>query len=155
MDKTRLRTSLLLRLFESTSYLVCFVLFIVLMLDVWDKFSKKMTNMGVVFQEKDVELKELPCLTICPWPAFRERNFSFSTETFKDRTFNQNEILWESLMPNFSDPSLYQIEEIKSVNLGRCYLVRYLKKLSSTTDKVFVTVQKQMDLTGFRKFIYT
>ena len=151
MGKTRFRSNLLLRLLEYLSYLICFALFIVLMLDVWDKFSKKLTNMGVAFQENDVQDKELPCVTICPWPAFRSRNFSFTSETFLKQTFNLEDIIRISAMTQLNNASLFYTEEIRSVNLGRCYLIRYLKRLSST-ERISITVQKQMDLIGGTQF---
>jgi hypothetical protein len=52
------------------------------MLDVWDKYDKKKTSTGVVNSEENTENKALPCLTICPWKAFRNRGFYFTNETF-------------------------------------------------------------------------
>ena len=46
---------------------LCFALFILLTLDVFNKFFKGMTNVGIVSQGIDNSSKVLPCVTLCPW----------------------------------------------------------------------------------------
>ena len=51
------------------------------MIDVWTKFTKGMTNVGVRFRDEEIKEKMLPCLTACPWNAFKKPGKKF-TETF-------------------------------------------------------------------------
>ena len=55
------------RLFKILTLFLCFALFILLTLDVFNKFFKGMTNVGIVSQGIDNSSKVLPCVTLCPW----------------------------------------------------------------------------------------
>ena len=111
------------------------------MLDVWDKFSKKITSTGVIKQEKNVLEKPLPCLTICPWKAFRVRGFHFTNQTYYDQTYNLSELVFQDTLANFS------VQEINSVFLGRCFMFCYQQNVSGI-GKASINLRKQMDLLG-------
>ena len=67
----------------------CVGLFIALMGDVWIKFNSKTTHTGSRFVYNKLEKKKLPCLTICPMPAFKVH--------FDERKYEEN---------------IYQLEDI-------------------------------------------
>jgi len=52
------------------------------MSDVWIKYSKKMTDTGVRYEDDDLNEKQLPCLTACPWNAFKKSGFHFRMYVF-------------------------------------------------------------------------
>jgi len=55
------------RLLKSLSLVLCFGLFVLLTVDVLEKYFKGMTNIGTVTEGSDQGTKFLPCLTLCPW----------------------------------------------------------------------------------------
>ena len=72
------------RNFKSTLYfflafivvIFCSVFSVVLTVDVWNKFTSGFTATGVRFQDSNVDRKLLPCLTVCPWAAFKKQGSS-------------------------------------------------------------------------------
>jgi hypothetical protein len=69
------------------SFFICFALFLLLMIDVWQKFSDGMTNMGSRFYDQGVDKKNLPCFTICPFSAYKRRGLPYSNRDFVLQTF--------------------------------------------------------------------
>ena len=59
----------------------------------------------------------------CPWSAFKNPGLHYSTEIFKKSTFEKEEIFMNITDLSPFNESLYEIEEIKSVFMGRCYMV--------------------------------
>ncbi len=53
------------------------------MIDVWQKFTKGMTNVGVRFRDEELSEKMLPCLTACPWNAFKKPGKKFTRKTLQ------------------------------------------------------------------------
>ena len=51
--------------------------------------------------------------------------------------------------PDLTDESLYRIEEIRSVYLGRCYMICSLVRVKKFTS-VSYRVRKDRDLTGLK-----
>ena len=111
------------------------------MIDVWEKFQKKITSIGVGNQEENVHEKALPCLTMCPWRVFRNRGFHFTNEAYYNQTYNLSEIVFENELSNFEK------KEIKSFNLGRCHMLCYQKNLTEI-GRTNITLRKTMDLMG-------
>jgi len=69
---------------KSVVILVCIVLFLFLMKDVWNKFKTKLTSTGVQFRTENIVKKRLPLLTICPWPRFKKQGFFLIYEILAD-----------------------------------------------------------------------
>ena len=129
-----------IKILKLACVLVCLVLFCLLMVDIFDKFSKKMTNIGVIVEESDKDEKDLPCLTLCPWKAFRNRGFHFKSEDFYKNVFNQSEIFF-----NLND-SLYTVEEIHNIFLGRCFMVCFREPIKKMFSHYIML--RQQDLKG-------
>ena len=129
-----------IKILKLACVLVCLVLFCLLMADIFDKFSKKMTNIGVIVEESDKDEKDLPCLTLCPWKAFRNRGFHFKSEDFYKNVFNQSEIFF------YLNNSLYTVEEINNIFLGRCFMVCFRKPIKKMFSN-FIAFRQQ-DLKG-------
>ena len=117
------------QVFKYFSIIFCLALFIYMMTDVWDKFNNQMTSMGIRFKVENVKEKQLPCLTACPWNAYRERGLFFKKDDFMRQTFEKEEIFYNASFVDLYNESLYYIEEISSIHLGRCYMVCHLKPL--------------------------
>ena len=70
--------------FKTTLYLFltlivgifCSVFSVLLTVDVWNKFTSGFTATGARFQDSNVDRKLLPCLTVCPWAAFKKQGSS-------------------------------------------------------------------------------
>ena len=58
---------------KSFVVIICMAMFLVLMEDVWNKFQSKLINTGVQFRSEMMTKKQLPHLTICPWPHFKSK----------------------------------------------------------------------------------
>ena len=97
------------------SVIICFVLFFVLMKETIDKFTKRMTSIGVNIQESYVSEKLLPCITICPWMAFKSFGFHYSSGNFSQNTFEKDEVFLNATNYSVFDESQYTLEEIRSI----------------------------------------
>ena len=69
----------------------CTIIFMLLMKDVWSKYQKNITSIGTRFTIEDPQ-HSLPYLTICPMPGFRQKGFYYTRESFKNNTFNLEDI---------------------------------------------------------------
>jgi hypothetical protein len=116
-------------MFKYFAIIICSALFLYMMIDVWDKYDNKMTSMGIRFKGENIKEKQLPCITACPWNAFRKRGLYFKREVFMRQTFEREEIFYNASGVNLYDESLYYVEEIHSIFLGRCYMACQLKSL--------------------------
>ena len=117
-----LRTDKVIKL---ASLMFCIALFCLLMSDIYEKFSKKMTSVGVVINEYEQDEKELPCLTLCPWTVFRKPGFHFKLEDFQQNVFNESEIFSDQTKIPYADKSLYVIEVVHNIFLGQCFMVSF------------------------------
>ena len=92
--------------------------------------------------------KNLPCLTACPWEAFKQKGFYFTEENYLKRTFELDEIfILKDEYYDLTNRSMFYIEEIRSVLHGRCYMI-CPKNLKKKLDPVLINIRKQLDLTG-------
>jgi len=57
-----------------------------------DKYTKKMTNIGVNILETSETEKVFPCVTICPWMAFKSFGFHYTDQNFSQNTFRKEEV---------------------------------------------------------------
>ena len=84
---------------------LCIVFFLLLMTDTINKFSQKMTSIGVIIKESHSQTKILPCVTICPWRPFKSLGFHFNAENFSRSTFEKKEIFLNSSKLTLPSPS--------------------------------------------------
>ena len=78
-------------------------------------FSTKATTTGTRLIGNETNNKFFPCITFCPWPAFRTSEFSFTNQSFEENTFKQSEVFNPiPEMTDLSNTSNYFVEELKS-----------------------------------------
>jgi hypothetical protein len=99
------------------------IMFLVLMRNVWIKFSSKMTSTGITFTEPDESGKLLPSFTFCPWPVYKKRGFYFSDSDFLNNTYEFTDIFSNFSMSILTNKSLYTWKETRSIYYGRCYTI--------------------------------
>ena len=129
------------------SVIICFVLFCVLMKETIDKFTKRMTSIGVNIQESSVSEKMLPCITVCPWMAFKSLGFHYSSANFNQNTFEKDEVFLNATNISVFDESKYAVEEIRRIFLGRCYTILPLKP-KKKRDASILTLKNGRDYKG-------
>ncbi len=84
MKSTKLKISAdLFTIFKVITSLVCIILFAMLMKDAWDKYERKITNTGNRIRFWKEENKTLPCMTLCPMPAFKKKGFFYSEKLMR------------------------------------------------------------------------
>ena len=132
-----------IKILKLACVLVCIVLFCLLMADIFDKFSQKMTSIGIIIEEFDKDAKDLPCFTLCPWKAFRNPGLHFEFEDFQRNIFNQSEI-FSDVEIYFADKSLYIVEEINNFFLGRCFMVCYQQPIKKMMENNVLLCQQDL-----------
>ena len=129
------------------SIIICFVLFFLLMTETIDKFTKRMTNIGVNVQESSVSEKMLPCITVCPWMAFKSFGFHYSSKNFSQNTFEKGEVFLNATKYSVFNESNYALEEIRSIFFGQCFTIRPLKP-KKKMDAAYFALNIHMDYKG-------
>ena len=114
------------------SICVCVVLFFLLMMETTDKFAQRMTTVGVNIKESSLAEKMLPCITVCPWMAFKSFRFYYTSGNFTQNTYEKEEVFLNATKYTAFDESKYALEEIRSIFLGRCYTIWPLKPKKRT-----------------------
>jgi hypothetical protein len=111
-----------LKVLKVFSFFFCISLFCWLVANIYDKFSKKLTNIVIAIDENTDDVKDLPCFTACPWNAFKKYGFHYKPEDFRLNTYDEVEIFgkFPDQVPLLK--SLIDTEEIKNIMLGRCYM---------------------------------
>ena len=130
----------------------CFCLFISQTNEIYEKFAKKMTTIGIRTYSENKETKLLPCITACPWQAFKRRGFYYNRKTLVQETFEKDEIFDDFKGCSGVDTSEYSVEEIHSIFLGRCYMVCPVSP-SGINSGLHITFKNSMDLKGLTFFI--
>ena len=72
-----------IKVLKLASLILCIVLFCLLMTDIFEKYSKMLTSIGIIVEEYDKDEKKLPCFTLCPWKGFKNPGFHFKKEDFE------------------------------------------------------------------------
>ena len=134
--------------FKFAISLLCCGLFIYFSLDVWNKFSHQFTTTGIRFVDQELSAKQLPCITLCPWAAFKKKAFNYNITNFIANTFDQDELILNSSLWN-SDVQLLQVETLNSIYFGRCYMICLSKKMT-TIDFLSFDLLKTTDFTGLK-----
>lgn len=72
------------KMIELAIFFTFSVFFTFMMRDIWIKFSSKAMTTVVSFSDNDGSLtKQLPALTFCPWPAYKNWGFFFKESGLK------------------------------------------------------------------------
>jgi hypothetical protein len=125
------------------SFCFCTFLFCCLMANIYDTFSKKLTSVIITIDENKNDEKDLPCFTLCPWDAYKKPGFHYQHEDFKINTYDATD-----LVVNLSNIQKdFQIEEVKNVYLGRCFMFCYIKPIKKL-DMIKVEISRNVNLKG-------
>jgi hypothetical protein len=130
----------------------CFVLFVCQMNEIFEKFTKKMTTVGIRTYSQDKETKLLPCITACPWQAFKRHGFYYNRKTLVQETFEKDEIFDEITKCSDLFTSEYTIEEIHCLFFGRCYMVCPVSPSGRNSGLYFI-FKNSLDLKGLPFFL--
>jgi len=99
----------------------CVVGSFLLMVDEWDKYSRKTTNTGSrIRYTSDVE-RSLPCMTFCPVPGLKKEGFYYRKEDLMNNIYIMSEIFSPNLVSQLKNQSLFEIEHTFSQMSGYCY----------------------------------
>lgn len=140
--------NLTLKAWQLVALLLCIALFIVLMIDIWCKYTEGMTTVGIRFYGVDKQEKKLPCLTFCPWMAFKAGGFYFKNSDFNKNTFSKEEV-FNNLSSWYSGPDSknFLLEEVRGILQGRCYMVCPLRSFTLGSHER-ITTNQNLDLKG-------
>ena len=89
----------------------------------------------------------MPCLTFCPWKVFKNRGFFYRLGDFINQTFDCKDIFLNENFCNLNSQTKVHVEEIKSIFLGRCYMVCHLEP-QQKKKPVYILIKKNQDVTG-------
>ena len=131
----------------------CFILFVLLMLDSYKKFTNKLTNVGVRTEPMDKSKKIPPCITVCAFEAFRTTGFFYREADFIRETFKKEDIILDGNKYDFVgvsifNDSIFSIKEIRSLFLGRCYTICQKVTLKENPLMYVIVFNKTKDLKG-------
>ena len=78
--------------FKSLAFILCSIMFAHLMVNIWDKFNRKVTYSGVKYKYDSDQRKELPCLTLCPENGLKKKGSFYSQKEIDENSYNLTEI---------------------------------------------------------------
>ena len=107
--------------------------------------SSKTTSIGIRFRDDQVTSKKFPCLTFCPWPAFRKRGFYYNDKMLKENTFDLEDVFQNTTVVELNNKTLYDVKELKNYMTGRCFIVCPLRKYSKVEPVTFL-LKKSWDI---------
>ena len=84
--------------------------------------------------------------SINSFTAYREKTFTYNINDYMRATYNLSELLLKTQLP-FDNSTDYDITELKSVNLGRCYMICF-NQAHRVTDVTYLWVKRNSDLIG-------
>ena len=132
LEKTRYKYYFsLLRLL---SMIACVIVFVYLMVDIYEKFAIKLTNIGIRTWPHNHDSKDMPCITACPWEAFKHRGLFYNRKLLDEGTFDKEDIFLNQEEYPIFNRSLFSIEEIRSIHFGRCFMVCSTKPFKRNED---------------------
>ncbi len=133
-----------LRLF---AFATCLLLFVYFMLDIYEKFAAKMTNIGVQTHTQKEDTKPSPCITVCLWQAFKRQDLFYSKTLYYQQTFEKEDIFADVENATVFNASLFSLEEILTTQMGRCYMVCHLQPLKRNVA-FYLSFRKTKDIKG-------
>ena len=105
---------------------VCFIFFLLLIDDVWRKFSSNITTTGISYSVKDPSTE--PYFTVCPLPGFWKHGPFFRRFEFFNNSFNLDDIFDPETVTSLNNESQYLVKEVLSLYFGRCYCIKILRE---------------------------
>ena len=105
---------------------ICFFLFLLLIYDIWKKYSSKITMTSISYRARDSSTD--PYFTVCPMPGFRKQGYFFRRSEFFNNSFNLDEVFDAKMVSRLKNESQYLVTEVLSLHFGRCYCIKNLKE---------------------------
>ena len=102
-------------------------------------------SMGTTFNEGNSEIKKLPCLTACPFEAFKKQGFHYKEADFLKWTYELDDVF--IFYSDYQESSKFYIKEVRSVFLGRCYMLCNLEPVGKL-QRYYIYMRKERDMTG-------
>ena len=101
--------------------ILCVILFLLLMKDVWNKYSSEITRTGTrVRYSSKAEEKKLPCLTVCPAPGFKVKGFFYQQNLVDQNSFSLEDMFSPKTVAQLRNSSTYSLKTTCSQLLGCC-----------------------------------
>jgi hypothetical protein len=94
-------------------FIICAAFFVILMKDVWLKYSKKMISSRTNTKFDLSGQKMFPCLTFCVAFGFRNAGIHFTKLEFMRNTFGLDDIFTKVTESEIQNVSRYRITETK------------------------------------------
>ncbi len=112
----------LLEIFKGFFFILCFGMFVLLMKEVYDKYTSKMTSSGISLYSDGTTEKFLPFLTFCAWPIKRTPGIHFRKDDFKNNSYDLNDFFHNVSLAMFD--ANYTVTNISSIYFGQCFTLR-------------------------------
>jgi hypothetical protein len=101
--------------------LICLSLFLLLMNDVWNKFSNKLTSTGITYKANDA--LRLPCFTIHPLHSYKSQGFFRTNRDYEENTFQLEDIFQIETLESLKNKTEFKVKEIRTLIFGKCYMI--------------------------------
>jgi hypothetical protein len=111
----------------------CFILFLLLMREGWEKFSHKTAHTGIRFIRNPEESKVLPCVSFCTKEGFKRKGYFSNQSSFLENSYSAEEIFHPSSMNDFKNVSRFVVKATNILIAGRCYTVCSLEPANKVT----------------------
>ena len=105
---------------------ICFFLFLLLIYDIWKKYSSKITMTSISYRARDSSTD--PYFTVCPMPGFRKQGYFFRRSEFFNNSFNLDGVFDAKMVSRLKNESQYLVTEVLSLHFGRCYCIKKLEE---------------------------
>lgn len=91
----------------------------------------------------------MPSFTFCPWTAFKELGFHYTTEKYENVTFGLGDLLNVSIL-NLPDRDIKYINatETRSPSLGKCFTLKITRPVG-LNDPFVLVLKRSFDLKVF------
>ena len=103
-----------------TFSILCTILFLMLMEDVWNKYSSNFSRTGIRVRYSSEESKQLPCITLCPTPGFKVKGFFYQQNLVDQNSFSLEDMFAPKTVAQLRNSSTYSLKTTCSQLLGCC-----------------------------------
>jgi hypothetical protein len=116
------------------------------MKDAWDKYERKITNTGNRIRFWKEENKTLPCMTLCPMPAFKKKGFFYSEKLMRENSYTLEDVFSKETVTAFNDISKFTIKNTSSQLLGHCFTLCYRTPFPPKLSNMVFGIKQNFDL---------